>query len=163
MAGSVNKVILIGHLARDPESRSTNGGSKVVNITVATSERWTDKASGEKKEKAEFHRVVIFNERLSDLAEKYLRKGSHVYIEGSLQTRKWTDQSGAEKYATEIVLGRFNGHMTMLGKAADAEQPAPPPPPAPKPAPPKASTSKAAPASAGAFLDDEIPFAPEWR
>jgi len=114
MAGSVNKVILIGNLGRDPEVRSTQAGDKVVNLSVATSDRWKDKNTGEPRERTEWHRVVIFNDRLGDVAEKYLRKGSKVYIEGQLQTRKWTDQSGVEKYTTEVVLQRFRGELTML-------------------------------------------------
>lgn len=115
MSGSVNKVIIIGNVVRDPEVRTLSSGSKIVNLSVATSESWRDKASGEKKEKAEFHRVVIFNERLADVAEKYLNKGSKVFLEGALQTRKWTDQSGAERYSTEIVLQQFRGELVMLG------------------------------------------------
>ncbi len=114
MAGSVNKVILVGNLGRDPEVRSTQDGTKVANLSVATSETWRDKNSGERRERTEWHRVVIFNERLADVAEKYLKKGSKVYIEGQLQTRKWTDQSGNEKYTTEVVLQRFRGELTML-------------------------------------------------
>ena len=114
MAGSVNKVILIGNLGRDPEVRNTQNGSKIANLSIATSESWTDKGSGERREKTEWHRVVIFDERLSDVAEKYLRKGSKVYIEGALQTRKWTDNSGQDKYTTEVVLQRFRGNLTML-------------------------------------------------
>ena len=114
MSGSVNKVILVGNLGRDPEVRSMSSGDPVVNLSLATSERWTDRSSGEKREKTEWHRVVVFDERLCDVAQKYLRKGSKVYIEGQLQTRKWTDQQGAEKYSTEVVLRRFNGTLTML-------------------------------------------------
>ncbi|WP_303980184.1 single-stranded DNA-binding protein [Dongia mobilis] len=114
MAGSVNKVILIGNLGRDPEIRSTQDGTKVANLSIATSESWRDKSSGERREKTEWHRVVIFNERLVDVAERFLKKGSKVYLEGQLQTRKWTDQSGAEKYTTEVVLQRFRGELTML-------------------------------------------------
>ncbi|MBT3764216.1 MAG: single-stranded DNA-binding protein [Rhodospirillaceae bacterium] len=114
MAGSVNKVILIGNLGRDPEVRNTQNGAKIANLSIATSESWTDKGSGERREKTEWHRVVIFDERLSDVAEKYLRKGSKVYIEGALQTRKWTDNSGQDKYTTEVVLQRFRGNLTML-------------------------------------------------
>ena len=124
MAGSVNKVILVGNLGRDPEVRSTQDGTKVANLSVATSENWRDKNSGERRERTEWHRVVIFNERLADVAEKYLKKGSKVYLEGQLQTRKWTDQSGTEKYTTEVVLQRFRGELTMLdgrgGAPADA-------------------------------------------
>ncbi|MBU2091731.1 MAG: single-stranded DNA-binding protein, partial [Alphaproteobacteria bacterium] len=114
MAGSVNKVILIGNLGRDPEIRSMQNGQKVANLALATSETWRDRQSGERKERTEWHRVVIFNENLIEVAEKYLRKGSKLYIEGSLQTRKWQDQGGQEKYTTEIVLQRFRGELTML-------------------------------------------------
>lgn len=114
MAGSVNKVILIGNLGKDPEIRSLNDGTKVANLRIATSESWKDRQSGERKERTEWHQVVIFNENLVRVAESYLRKGSKVYLEGALQTRKWTDQSGAEKYTTEIVLQRYRGELTML-------------------------------------------------
>ena len=114
MAGSVNKVILVGNLGKDPEIRRTQDGRPIANLSVATSDTWRDKATGERKEKTEWHRVVIFNERLADVAQKYLKKGSKVYIEGQLQTRKWTDQSGAEKYTTEVVLQGFNSNLTML-------------------------------------------------
>jgi len=114
MAGSVNKVILVGNLGKDPEVRRMTSGDPVVNLSLATSESWKDKASGERKEKTEWHRVVIFNKNLAEVAEKYLRKGSKVYVEGSLQTRKWTDKDGAEKYSTEIVLQNFRGELTML-------------------------------------------------
>jgi len=118
MAGSVNKVILIGNLGKDPEVRSTQDGSKIVNLTLATSETWNDRASGERKERTEWHRVVIFNERVADVAERFLKKGAKIYVEGSLQTRKWTDQQGQERYTTEVVLGRFNGQLTMLDTRA---------------------------------------------
>jgi single-strand DNA-binding protein len=114
MAGSVNKVILIGNLGRDPEIRNLQDGSRVANLSVATSESWRDKASGERRERTEWHRVVIFNDRLVDVVERFLKKGSKIYVEGQLQTRKWTDQSGAEKYTTEVVLQRFRGELTML-------------------------------------------------
>src|SRR4029077_19960890 len=114
MAGSVNKVSLVGNMGKDPEVRSTQDGSKIVNLTLATSETWNDRASGERKERTEWHRVVIFNDRVADVAERFLKKGAKVYIEGSLQTRKWTDQGGQERYTTEIVIGRFNGQLTML-------------------------------------------------
>ena len=114
MAGSVNKVILVGNLGRDPEVRRLNSGKPVVNLSVATSESWRDKDSGERKEKTEWHRVVIFNENLAKIAEQYLKKGAKVYVEGQLQTRKWTDQSGVEKYSTEVVLQGFNATLTML-------------------------------------------------
>jgi single-strand DNA-binding protein len=115
MAGSVNKVILVGNLGKDPEIRSLGSGDRVANLTIATSERWRDKSSGEQKDKTEWHRVVIFNDNLVRVAEQYLRKGSSVYIEGSLQTRKWTDNTGQEKYSTEVVLQKFRGELTMLG------------------------------------------------
>jgi len=121
MAGSVNKVILIGNLGRDPEIRSTQDGTRVANLSLATSENWRDKNTGERREKTEWHRVVIFNERLVEVAEKYLRKGSKIYIEGQLQTRKWQDQSGQDKYSTEVVLNRFRGELTMLDSRRDAE------------------------------------------
>jgi single-strand DNA-binding protein len=114
MAGSVNKVIIVGNLGRDPEVRSFQNGGKVVNLNIATSETWRDKASGERKERTEWHRVAILNEALAKVAEQYLRKGSKVYIEGQLETRKWQDQSGAEKYTTEIVLRPYRGEMTLL-------------------------------------------------
>ncbi|MBC93666.1 MAG: single-stranded DNA-binding protein [Rhodospirillaceae bacterium] len=114
MAGSVNKVILVGNLGRDPEVRSMNSGDKVCNLSVATSESWNDKNTGERQERTEWHRVVIFDQRLIDVCEKYVKKGSKLYIEGQLQTRKWTDQQGIEKYSTEVVLQRFRGELTML-------------------------------------------------
>ena len=115
MAGSVNKVILVGNLGRDPEVRHTQDGKPIVNLSIATSESWRDRNSGERKEKTEWHRVVIFNEALAKVAEQYLKKGSTVYIEGQLQTRKYTDQSGQEKYSTEVVLQNYRGELTMLG------------------------------------------------
>ncbi len=115
MAGSVNKVILVGNLGRDPEVRNFQNGGKVVSFSVATSENWNDKASGEKKEKTQWHRVAIFNEKLGDIAERYLRKGSTVYLEGSLESRKFTDKDGAEREITEVVLARFRGELTLLG------------------------------------------------
>ncbi len=114
MSGSVNKVILVGNLGRDPEVRYMQSGDKVVNLAIATSERWNDKQSGERREKTEWHRVVVFDQNIADVAEKYLKKGSKVYIEGQLQTRKWTDQGGQEKFTTEVVLQRFRGNLTML-------------------------------------------------
>ncbi len=122
MAGSVNKVILVGNLGADPEIRSLNSGDRVANLRIATSESWRDRQSGERKEKTEWHRVVIFNDNLVKVAEQYLRKGSKVYIEGSIQTRKWNDASGQEKYSTEIVLQKFRGELTMLdGRGDNAE------------------------------------------
>ena len=114
MAGSVNKVILVGNLGRDPEMRRMPSGDAMVTFSVATSESWRDKTSGERKERTEWHRVVIFNKNLADVAEKYLKKGSKVYVEGQLQTRKWTDKDGQEKYSTEVVLQNFNGTLVML-------------------------------------------------
>jgi single-strand DNA-binding protein len=121
MAGSVNKVILVGNLGKDPEVRSTQDGSKIVNLTLATSDMWNDRASGERKERTEWHRVVIFNERNADFAEKFLKKGAKIYVEGALQTRKWTDQQGQERYTTEVVIGRFNGVLTSLDSRAGSE------------------------------------------
>ena len=117
MAGSVNKVILIGNLGADPEVRRTQDGRPIANLRVATSETWRDKATGERKEKTEWHRVVIFNEGLAKIAEQYLKKGSTVYLEGALQTRKWQDQSGQDRYSTEVVLQGFNAQLTMLDRA----------------------------------------------
>jgi single-strand DNA-binding protein len=163
MAGSVNKVILIGNLGREPEVRTMQNGGKVCNLSVATSERWKDRTSGEQQEKTEWHRVVVFDDRLVDVAERYLQKGSKVYLEGELQTRKWTDQSGQDKYTTEVVLRRFRGQLTMLdsrgaggsagagGGAGDGggydtpQDYAPPQDSGPAPA-------------GGSDLDDEIPF-----
>src|SRR6185312_4806534 len=122
MAGSVNKVILVGNLGRDPEVRSMQDGRNMVNMSVATSETWRDRQSGERKERTEWHRVVIFNEKLAEVAQKYVRKGSKVYVEGQLSTRKWTDQSGQERYTTEVVIPRFGGALTMLdGRGGGAE------------------------------------------
>ena len=154
MAGSVNKVILIGNLGKDPEVRTTQAGSKIVSFTLATSETWSDRASGERKERTEWHRVVVFNEAIADIAERFLTKGAKVYIEGQLQTRKWTDQGGQEHYTTEVVLPRFKGEMTLLSRANTGER------------------SEADGTSSGGYLprtghagtagpDDEIPFAPQ--
>src|SRR5580698_2369015 len=115
MAGSVNKVILVGNLGADPEIRSLTSGDRVANLRIATSESWRDRSSGERKEKTEWHRVVVFNENIVKVCEQYLRKGAKVYVEGSIQTRKWADQSGVEKFSTEIVLQKFRGELTMLG------------------------------------------------
>jgi single-strand DNA-binding protein len=145
---SVNKVIIVGNLGRDPEIRSLNSGDKVCNLSVATSESWRDKATGEKKEKSEWHRVVIFNDNLSTVAEKYLRKGSKVYIEGQLQTRKWTDSSGQEKYSTEIVLQRFRGELQILDSKGESQGQAPS----------QYGSSQPAQAAADIDLDDSIPF-----
>ena len=147
MAG-VNKVILVGNLGKDPETRRTTDGNPIVNFTLATSENWRDKATGERKEKTEWHRVVIFNENLAKVAEQYLRKGSKVYIEGQLQTRKWTDKDGQEKYTTEVVLSRFRGELQMLDSRGEGGG-----------APRVSSGGSDAPASFDrSELDDEIPF-----
>lgn len=119
MAGSVNKVILVGNLGKDPEVRHTQDGRPICNLSIATSENWRDKNSGERKEKTEWHRVVIFSEPLCKVAEQYLKKGAKVYIEGALQTRKWTDQAGVEKYSTEVVLQGFNSTLTMLDSRSE--------------------------------------------
>ena len=156
MLASVNKVILVGNLGRDPEIRTTQDGTRVANLSLATSETWRDKNSGERRERTEWHRVAIFNERLVDVAEKYLRKGSKIYVEGQLQTRKWTDQNGQERYTTEVVLQRFRGELTMLdsrssggGDFADA-------PSGDYSAPSSAGPGRAS--GGGGDLDDEIPF-----
>lgn len=122
MAGSVNKVILVGNLGRDPEVRQTQDGNKIVTLNLATSENWKDRNTGERRERTEWHRVVIFNDALGSVAEQYLRKGSKVYIEGQLQTRKWTDQSGQEKYTTEVVLQRYRGELHMLDSRGEGGQ-----------------------------------------
>jgi single-strand DNA-binding protein len=120
MAGSVNKVILIGNVGRDPETRMSQDGAKIVNFSLATSESWKDKVSGEKKDRVEWHRIVVFNPNLAEICEKYLHKGSRVYVEGQLQTRKWKDQAGVEKYTTEVILGRFRGDVALLdSRSAD--------------------------------------------
>lgn len=116
MAGSINKVILVGNLGKDPETRATQDGREICNLTLATSESWKDRQTGERKEKTEWHRVVIFNENLTRVAKEYLRKGSKVYIEGQLQTRKWTNKDGIEQYTTEVVLQNFNGNLTLLDR-----------------------------------------------
>jgi len=116
--GSVNKVTLIGVCGRDPEVRHTQDGSAIVQLSIATSERWTDKGSGEKRDRTEWHRCVIFNDRIGEVAQKYLRKGSKVYLEGQLQTRKWSDQQGVERYTTEVVIGKFRGELVLLGEPA---------------------------------------------
>ncbi|HVX71550.1 MAG TPA: single-stranded DNA-binding protein [Devosia sp.] len=157
MAGSVNKVILVGNLGADPEVRTLPSGNKVVNLSVATSDSWRDKNSGERKEKTEWHRVVIFSEGLARVAEQYLRKGSKVYLEGALQTRKWQDQSGQDKYSTEVVLQGFNSNLTMLdGRGENAGESGG------FSSPPTRSEGRRPSASAPAFesggMDDDIPF-----
>jgi len=152
MAGSVNKVILVGNLGRDPEVRRLTSGDPVVNLSIATSESWRDKASGERKEKTEWHRVVIFNENIAKVAEQYLKKGSKVYLEGQLQTRKYTDKDGSEKYSTEIVLQRYRGELTMLDGRGDGER-------SERPAMAGAGASEGTRSfQRGGDLDDEIPF-----
>ena len=163
MAGSVNKVILVGNLGRDPEVRTAQDGSKIVNLSIATSESWKDRSSGERKEKTEWHRVVIFNPNLADIAERYLKKGSTVYVEGALQTRKWTDQSGAEKYSTEVVISRFRGDLTLLGGRDGGGGAAPGGnDPYGSPAPARSGGGGGGSSGSGweppADLDDEIPF-----
>jgi len=171
MAGSVNKVILIGNLGKDPEVRTLQSGTKVANFTVATSDTWNDKATGERKEKTEWHRVVIYNERLADVAERFLRKGRKVYLEGALETRKYTDQSGQEKYTTEVVLKNFRGELTLLDSARGEEggdsagggggyrERAPSAPrPAAAAAAARSGGSPSWDAPKGGDLDDEIPF-----
>jgi single-strand DNA-binding protein len=148
MAGSVNKVTLVGNLGKDPDVRRTNSGDPIVNLSVATSETWRDKGTGERKERTEWHRVVIFNENLAKVAEQYLRKGSKIYLEGQLQTRKWTDKDGAERYSTEVVLQRFRGELVMLDSRGEGGG-----------APARVAGSAEPPASFERNeMDDEIPF-----
>lgn len=125
MSGSLNEVSLIGNVGRDPEIRSTQDGRRIANLSIATSDTWKDRNSGERKERVEWHRVVIFNERLTEIVEKYVRKGSKLFVRGALQTRKWTDQAGVEKYSTEVVLQAFNGEIVLLGDAGGANRPPP--------------------------------------
>ena len=161
MAGSVNKVILIGNLGADPEVRSLPSGGKVVNLSIATSESWRDKNSGERKERTEWHRVVIFSEGLVRVAEQYLKKGAKVYVEGQLQTRKWQDQSGQDKYSTEIVLQGFNSTLTMLDGRGDGESSggfSGPNPSERRPAPAARRPAANAPAFESGSSDDDIPF-----
>ena len=152
MAGSVNKVILVGNLGRDPEVRHTNDGNPIVQLSVATSERWRDRTTGDRRERTEWHRVVIFNERLGEVAQKFLHKGSKVYLEGQLQTRKWTGQDGQERYTTEVVLQRYRGELTMLdsrgegGGGGDGYESA------------GGGSQGGGSSSGGGDLDDEIPF-----
>ena len=161
MAGSVNKVILIGNLGKDPEIRRTQDGRPIANLSVATSETWRDKATGERREKTEWHRVVIFNEGLCRIAEQYLKKGAKVYLEGSLQTRKWQDQSGQDKYSTEVVLQGFNSQLTMLDgrSGGSSDYSADEGSPGNDFGSPGATAGRTRkPAAVGAELDDEIPF-----
>jgi single-strand DNA-binding protein len=163
MAGSVNKVILVGNLGADPEIRHTQDGKPIANLRIATSETWRDRTSGERKEKTEWHRVSVFNEGLCKVVEQYCQKGQKLYIEGALQTRKWTDQSGVEKYSTEVVLNGYGGVLTMLDKPPGERS-------EPEQAPQRNSYADATGRSArnqGSLprndLDDDIPFAPEFR
>jgi single-strand DNA-binding protein len=159
MAGSIDKVILIGNLGRDPEIRTTQDGMRIANLSLATSETWRDRNSGERRERTEWHRVAIFNERLVDVVERFLRKGSKVYIEGQLQTRKWTDQSGQERYTTEVVLQRYRGELTMLDGRRDEGGGDYGGPPSGGPSGgggPGGGPSGGGPS--GGDLDDEIPF-----
>lgn len=156
MAGSVNKVIIVGNLGRDPEVRTFQGGGKVVNLRIATSETWKDKASGERKERTEWHSVAIFNEAIAKIAEQYLTKGSTVYIEGQLETRKWQDQAGADKYTTEVVLRPYSSALTLLGggnrdTGGGYDQS------------PDRGRTGGAPAGGNGGVSDEIPFIMEWR
>ncbi|GAA5265856.1 single-strand DNA-binding protein [Acidiphilium sp. MT5] len=166
MAGSVNKVILVGNLGKDPEIRNTQAGMKIVNLALATSESWNDKTSGERQERTEWHRIVIMNDRLADVAEKYLKKGSKIYLEGKLQTRKWTDQSGQEKYTTEIMLGRIGAELVLLdrptganaGASASSYGSSSYAEPTPAPARSQAGGSWDASRTSHADMDDDIPF-----
>ncbi|MGC2776133.1 MAG: single-stranded DNA-binding protein [Bradyrhizobium sp.] len=165
MAGSVNKVILVGNLGKDPEIRRTQDGRPIANLSIATSETWRDKATGERKEKTEWHRVVIFNEGLCKVAEQYLKKGAKVYIEGALQTRKWTDQSGVEKFSTEVVLQGFNSTLTMLdgrgggGGGSFADEPGGDfGSSGPSMAPPRRAVASAGGGGRNSDMDDDIPF-----
>lgn len=160
MAGSVNKCILVGNLGADPEIRRLSSGDPVVNLRIATSESWRDKQTGERREKTEWHSVVIFNDGLAKVAEQYLRKGAKVYVEGQLTTRKWQDQSGNDRYSTEIVLQKFRGELQMLdSKGGDDDR-------RQESRPAQHQQSYADQSGGGSYardLDDEIPFAPEWR
>lgn len=159
MAGSVNQVILVGRLTRDPELRSTSDGTRIANLNIATSETWRDRNSGERKERSEFHRVVVFNENISKVVEAYLRKGALVYVSGALQTRKWTDQQGVEKYSTEIVLQKFRGELQILDGGKQAEEEGPPARTyAARRNPPQQQREFGAMPSGVHDLDDSIPF-----
>jgi single-strand DNA-binding protein len=159
MAGSVNKVILIGNLGADPEIRSLNSGDRVANLRIATSETWRDRGSGERKEKTEWHRVVVFNENIVKVCEQYLRKGAKVYVEGAIQTRKWTDQAGVEKFSTEIVLQKIRGELTMLdGRGEGAGEGEAGGYNGGFSSGPRAAPSSAPREDFSADLDDEIPF-----
>lgn len=156
MAGSVNKVILVGNLGADPEVRRMQSGDLVVNLRIATSESWRDRQSGERREKSEWHSIVIFNEGLAKVAEQYLKKGAKVYLEGALQTRKWMDQNGNERYTTEIVLQKFRGELQILDSRTEGSQQS-------HNSNQSSYTDQSGSYGASRDLDDEIPFAPEWR
>lgn len=166
MAGYVNKVILVGRLGRDPETRTLQNGGKTTSFSIATSETWNDKASGERKEKTQWHRIVIFNERVGEIAERYLKKGSSVYVEGQLESRKFTDKDGAEREITEIVIGRFKGELTLMDSRASGEEggggggyaPRERAVPAAKPAAARSSGPSWDSPKGGNDLDDDIPF-----
>lgn len=159
MAGSVNKVILIGNLGADPEVRSLPSGGKVINMRIATTDTWRDKSSGERRDRTEWHNVVIFNENLGRVAEQYLRKGSKVYLEGALQTRKWQDQSGQDRYTTEVVLQNFNGQLVLLDSRGDSEGGSVGfSGPRSEPRAPEGRRPAAAPAFQSGGMDDDIPF-----
>ncbi|WFP89851.1 single-stranded DNA-binding protein [Ensifer adhaerens] len=151
MSGSVNKVILIGNVGADPEIRRTQAGTPIANLRIATSETWRDRNSGERKEKTEWHTVVVFNEGLCKVVEQYVKKGSKVYVEGSLQTRKWQDQNGNDRYSTEVVLQAFNGTLTLLDSAPSGNS---------RQQERNEGSYGSQPAD---FGDEDIPFAPEWR
>lgn len=160
MAGSVNKVILVGNVGKDPDVRSTQDGKKIVSFSLATSERWKDRNSGEQRERTEWHRIVIFNEHLARVAEDYVRKGTSIFIEGQLQTRKWTDPQGVEKYTTEVVLQNYRGELALLGARPGGSQASNAPPDMDdhqnSGASPKAATPP--PMAGSGDLDDDIPF-----
>jgi single-strand DNA-binding protein len=158
MSGAVNKVILVGNLGKDPEIRRTQDGRPIANLSLATSESWRDKATGERKEKTEWHRVVVFSEPLCKVIEQYLKKGSKVYLEGALATRKWTDKDGVDKYSTEVVLQGFNSSLVMLDGKSDGKMPA-----AVVDDAGEVKPRTAAGAGRGADMDDEIPFSAEFR
>ncbi|UNM06480.1 MAG: single-stranded DNA-binding protein [Holosporaceae bacterium] len=149
MSGSINKVILVGNVGKDPEIRHSSDGSKIANLSLATSEIWKDKTTGERKDRTEWHRVVVFNDRLSDVIEKYVKKGSKLYLEGQLQTRKWTDSAGQDRYSTEVILSRFKGELTLLDARGSGSE---------NPAVEAATQETRTPENAFADLDDDIPF-----
>ena len=159
MSGFLNKATLIGNLGQDPEIRTTQSGSRIVTLSIATSEKWMDNRSGDRRERTEWHRIVIFNEPLGALAEKYLKKGAKVYVEGSIRTRKWQDQSGADRYSTEIHLGAYNATLIFLDRKQDNNRPA-----SGGDAVPEEPAGAGAGSSIGSRdMDDDIPFAPCWQ